>query len=58
MFLDGIIGEMGKSVVDIVKVVFLVGKSKVALLIKPNFRRIEVLNNNPLPDIELPALND
>lgn len=48
---------MDEAIVDVVEGVLVIGKSKVALLIEPDRWGTEVLNQHPLPNIELPPFN-
>ena len=57
VLLDGVVGEVGESVVNVVQVVLLVCEAEVALVVEPYFGWVEVLNDDPLPNIELPPLD-
>ena len=58
IFLDAVIREMRETIIDVVQRILIVSKAKIALLIEPYFGRGEVLDEDPLPDIELPSLNE
>ena len=58
VLLDAVVGEMGKSVVDVIEGVFVVGEAEVALVVEPNGWRREVLDGHPLADVELPAFDE
>ena len=48
---------MHEFVVNVLKTVVISTESKVALLVEPNSRRVIVLDENPLPNIELLAVD-
>lgn len=58
VFLDGVVCEVCEAVVDVVEREVIVGEAKIALLIEPYFRRIEVLNEHPLSDIKLSSFDE
>jgi hypothetical protein len=49
---------MSKSIIDIVQRIFVIGKAKIALFVKPYFGRGKVLDENPLTNIELSSLDE
>ena len=51
------ISEVHEAVVYVVEGVLLVGEAQVALLVKPDLGRREVLHHHPLPDVELAPLD-
>lgn len=48
---------MNLSVVDVIQGKLIATKSHIALVIEPYFGRIEILDENPLPDVKFFALN-
>lgn len=48
VLLDWVVSQMHKFVMNIVKTIIITTKSKVALFIEPDYRRIVVLNKHPL----------
>lgn len=57
VLLDAVVGQMRKSVVDVIEGVLVVGEAEVALVVEPDGWRGEVLDGHPLTDVEFPALN-
>lgn len=57
VLLDAVVGQMRKSIVDVIEGVLIVGEAEIALVIEPDGWRGEVLDGHPLADIEFPALN-
>lgn len=57
VLLDAVVGQMRKSVVDVIEGVLVVGEAEVALVVEPDCWRGEVLDGHPLTDVEFPALN-
>lgn len=49
---------MRKTIVDVIQRILIVGEAEIALLVEPYFRRGEILDEDPLSDIELPPLNE
>ena len=52
IFLNGIVSEMLEFIMNIVETVVISTKPEIALLVKPNDWRIEVLDENPLSDVK------
>ena len=52
-----VIRQMRKTIVDVIQRILIVGEAEIALLVEPYFRRGEILDEDPLSDIELPPLN-
>lgn len=50
--MDTVVGEMDMPVVDVLQGEIIRTEPYVAILIKPYFRGTEILNQNPLSDIE------
>lgn len=58
IFLDAVVSQMCESVVNVVKGVFIIGETEVALVVEPNCWRGKVLDGHPLADVEFPALDE
>ena len=56
VLLDGVIGQVHEFIVDVVKRVVVAAEAEVALLVEPNSGWVEVLNEHPLPYVELAAV--
>ena len=52
VFLHRVIGEMGKTVIELAGVIFLQTKTHIELSIKPYSRRVVVFHYHPLPDVK------
>jgi hypothetical protein len=48
---------VNESVVDVVKRILVIAEAKVAVVIEPYFRGIEILDCHPLADIKFPTLD-
>ena len=57
VLLDGVVGEMDEFVVDVVERVVFGGETEIGLLVEPDFRRVVGLDENPLADVKLSALD-
>lgn len=53
VFGDGVVGEMGESVLNVGCRVLFGGESDVTLFVDPDSEGFQVSHNHPLPDIEL-----
>lgn len=58
VLLYAVIRQMSKTIVDVIERILIVSEAEIALLVEPYFRRCEILDEDPLSDIELPPLNE
>lgn len=58
ILLNGVIGEMHEFVLNVVETIVVATEPEVALFVEPNNWRIIVLDEYPLPDIELLAVDE
>lgn len=58
VLLHTVVGEVDESVVDVIQRELVSTKSDIAFIVKPNFGWVEILDEDPLPNIKLLALND
>jgi hypothetical protein len=52
VFLDGVVGQMHKFVVNVIKRILIATKTKVAFFIEPYNWRVEIFDQHPLADVE------
>lgn len=52
MLLDGVVGQVHKLVLDVVKAIVIGTKTEVTLFIEPNHRRVKVFDQDPLSDVK------
>jgi hypothetical protein len=57
VFLDRVVCEMDVAVVDVLQRVALSAEAHVALIVEPHLGWVKVLNEYPLPNIELPLVD-
>lgn len=55
MLLDGVVCEVDVTVVYVLQAVVLRAEPDVALVVEPDFGGVEVLDQDPLADVELPV---